>query len=328
VDGIFAQSNYGIVTKMGFWMVPEPEAYRSGQITVYGYEDLIPLVDTLNLVTNSGLTNGMNALGSPLLSARDPGDSELARLLNTTGGPDPAAMERYARANNVPYWSCKLDFYGPEEVIEAQWEYAQEKFKSEIHGADSEDNHPVYRIPLSDEQRVTLDAPGYPEKVSFGIPSLMRFGGIARSAWNPEPGTGHVFYSPVIPKNGEEIFKAQKVFNEAFIRMGVPRRGFASLPSLWYTRAAILLYGLPVRDDAEINAKTRETFRELVAIGHEHGWAEYRAPAPFMDEVMGAYDFNDSILLRLAEQLKDAIDPNGILAAGRGGIWPKHLRKV
>lgn len=25
-------------------------------------------------------------------------------------------------------------------------------------------------------------------------------------------------------------------------------------------------------------------------------------------------------------QLKDCIDPNGILAPGRGGIWPKNLR--
>jgi len=25
---------------------------------------------------------------------------------------------------------------------------------------------------------------------------------------------------------------------------------------------------------------------------------------------------------------KDAVDPNGILSAGRYGVWPKHLRKV
>ncbi len=27
IDGIFSQSNYGIVTKMGFWLMPQPEAY-------------------------------------------------------------------------------------------------------------------------------------------------------------------------------------------------------------------------------------------------------------------------------------------------------------
>ncbi|ENT7183939.1 hypothetical protein ACE66B_001161 [Campylobacter coli] len=27
VDGLFSQSNFGIVTKMGFWMMPKPEHY-------------------------------------------------------------------------------------------------------------------------------------------------------------------------------------------------------------------------------------------------------------------------------------------------------------
>ena len=30
---------------------------------------------------------------------------------------------------------------------------------------------------------------------------------------------------------------------------------------------------------------------------------------------------------RFNETLKDAIDPNGILAPGKSGIWPKRLRK-
>jgi len=33
------------------------------------------------------------------------------------------------------------------------------------------------------------------------------------------------------------------------------------------------------------------------------------------------------MLRRFNETLKDAIDPNGILAPGRGGIWPRHLRR-
>ena len=30
----------------------------------------------------------------------------------------------------------------------------------------------------------------------------------------------------------------------------------------------------------------------------------------------------------LHEKIKDAVDPNGILSAGRYGIWPKHLRNA
>jgi 4-cresol dehydrogenase (hydroxylating) len=40
------------------------------------------------------------------------------------------------------------------------------------------------------------------------------------------------------------------------------------------------------------------------------------------------YDFNDHAMLRLNERVKDALDPNGILAPGKQGIWPKALRNL
>jgi 4-cresol dehydrogenase (hydroxylating) len=46
-----------------------------------------------------------------------------------------------------------------------------------------------------------------------------------------------------------------------------------------------------------------------------------------VDFVMDAYSFNNHALRRFCETLKDAVDPNGIIAAGRGGIWPRHLRE-
>ncbi len=39
------------------------------------------------------------------------------------------------------------------------------------------------------------------------------------------------------------------------------------------------------------------------------------------------YSFNNNILLRFQERLKDVIDPHGIMAPGRGGIWPKRYRE-
>ena len=68
VDGIFSQSNFGVVTKMGFWLNPLPDAYLSGSVTVPKYQDLVPLVDIMNYLENSGITNGMPQLGSPVSS--------------------------------------------------------------------------------------------------------------------------------------------------------------------------------------------------------------------------------------------------------------------
>ncbi|TAI60313.1 chain B, Stru [Bradyrhizobium sp. Leo170] len=65
----------------------------------------------------------------------------------------------------------------------------------------------------------------------------------------------------------------------------------------------------------------------LVDIGAQNGWGEYRAAPALQDFIMDRYSFGDHALRRFCEQLKDAVDPNGILAAGRYGIWPKHIRK-
>ena len=83
-----------------------------------------------------------------------------------------------------------------------------------------------------------------------------------------------------------------------------------------------------VMHDVAINQRTREVFKRLVKVAAEHGWGEYRTHTAFMDDFAGAYSFNDHSLRKLHEKIKDAVDPNGILSAGRYGIWPKHLRKA
>src|SRR5215472_5819229 len=47
MDGIFSQSNFGIVTKMGFWRYPEPEVCLVGRVRVPRHDDVIPFVDIL-----------------------------------------------------------------------------------------------------------------------------------------------------------------------------------------------------------------------------------------------------------------------------------------
>src|SRR5579872_5976494 len=66
VDGIFSQSNFGVVTKMGFWLYPEPEAFLSGNVTVARHDDLFPLVDTLSYLMNSNIVQGTTRVASPL----------------------------------------------------------------------------------------------------------------------------------------------------------------------------------------------------------------------------------------------------------------------
>ena len=324
VDGMFSQTTLGVVTKMGFWLMPQPEAYLAGTVRVFRREDLIPLVEIMTRLENQGIYGGMPFMGSTLLGGLNPADTiktpppaEVTAILARPGEPDWAALERFGRDKGTGFWGCKFQFYGPPEVIEAQWKYAKSQLAA-IPDATFEDNE-RYRLPLSDEDMKRA------HKTTFGIPNLAIFFIGARSDSNPVPTEGHMWFSPIIPRTGEAVFEAQKVFGDAARELGLPMSPL-QLPSTYWRRAFIFIFGFPITHDPAVNKKNRAAFETMVKVCAEHGWGEYRTAPAFSDAVMNSYSFNNHALRRFHETVKDAVDPNGILSAGHYGVWPKHLR--
>jgi (+)-pinoresinol hydroxylase len=325
IDGMFSQSNFGVVTKMGFWLMPQPDAYLSGTVTVPKHSDLSQMIDILNWLENTKCTTGMPFLGSPLLSrggpfgpAGPPPDAELSGLLAKPVEGNWDALDEYAQRKGIGFFSCQLSFYGAAAANEANWEFAKEKF-SAIPSAKFIDGE-SYKIPLTPEQQEKVHKP------QFGIPSLAMFSIGARSESNPNPGNGHVWFSPIIPRTGEAIFEANRVFTQAAKELDLPVPLF-SLPTCYWERGFIYLFGFPITHDIETNRKNRAAFKKIVQVAAAHGWGEYRTAPAYQGDVMATYSFNNHALLRFHETVKDAVDPNGILSAGRYGIWPRHLRQ-
>jgi (+)-pinoresinol hydroxylase len=318
IDGLFAQGNVGIVTKMGFHLLPAPEAYQTSAVSVPKRRDLIPLVKIVNELEYSGAI-GMPQYGSPL-GGFGPPNPALAALLNRPANPSDEELDQYAAQQNRPYWRCELQWYGPASVIATQMEHAKARLRT-IPGATFTDG-PLLQFPLTAEQ---LDRV---HKVAIGVPNMAIFSIGARSPLNPSPSDGHLWFSPVIPKSGEAILEAQRVFMDVFRQMGMPSLTTPfSTPATWMHRAFVFIMGFPVyRNNSAQNKRTRDVFERLIKVAAEHGWGEYRTPPAFQDAVMSTYNFNNNALLRVHETIKDALDPNGIIAAGRAGIWPKHLR--
>jgi 4-cresol dehydrogenase (hydroxylating) len=322
VDGLFRQSNMGVVTKMGFWLMPRPQAYLSGTAAVYRSADIVALIDTLNLLENEQVVNGSTSVGNPIVGGPGATDADIAALLRRPGGATPEALEALAVAKRIPYWTCTVPIYGPEKVVRAKMDYARETFAAIAGSTFTETD--LLRIPLAPEQLERA------HKVDFGVPNLATFSIGARSAFNPNPTNGHLWFSPIVPRSGEAILEFQRFYAENLQNVtGGENLGFLGPIALTnWERSLVLMIMFPISHDPKQNRKIRDAFRRWVRLAGERGWGEYRTAPAFMDDVADTYSFNNGALRRLHETIKDALDPKGILSAGRYGVWPKHLRKA
>lgn len=315
VAPMFGQGNFGIVTKAGFYLLPEPEAARSDHISVPRHEDVHQFLDIMSTLVADFTIDTSWSLTSPLLTSQDP---EIKAAVMRSGGEPSAELDRLGREKGLGYWGTRVYFNGAPEVIDAKWEYVKRRV-SAIPGAKFRAGNYFHFPKDYDNVKEGMDGDHF-AKEAVDIPSLSIFTGTGASRSH-----GHIFFSPIIAMSGEELLRARKVFKKAYKDLGIEHYnqvgGWA-----WFRCNLILLYVQAITDDAEHNAKIRKNVKHLVKVAADNGWGEYRTAPVFMDDVMAAYSFNNHALLRYHETIKDALDPNGILAPGRSGIWPKHLR--
>jgi 4-cresol dehydrogenase (hydroxylating) len=329
-SGLFGQGNFGIVTKMGFRLMPQPEHWRNGLVTVPKRRDLMPLVDTVNYITDSGLA-GEPWYGSPLFAlARD------AQFLAAANAFDEAALDRQAAAANLHSWQVELQFYGSEKTTLAQWEYAKELVERAVPGARFTDGESL-RVPLTEEQIEKTTGP-YPtnmrRNVTQGVPGLGVWYMIGRSeqdpnAWNET----HIGLFSLIARSGEAVLQAQKDFADIAQRIGTPNLfpNALATPVNWYPFAFIMGNGFGMsmgETSPEGKKRAVARLRQVLKENAARGYGDYRAPPMLQDDVADQYSFNDFVLRRFHETLKDAIDPNGVLSPGRGGVWPAAHRSL
>ena len=122
-DQVFVQSNFGIVTKMGLWLMPEPESLMGIDVEFDRPEDLKAMVDTLGPLRREGLLQQSPSIGNWLRAA-----AVLTRRTDWTDKPgalDDSVIDAIRQRFDIGWWGVSLRLYGREEVnrvgLQACW---------------------------------------------------------------------------------------------------------------------------------------------------------------------------------------------------------------
>ncbi|KAH8899885.1 glycolate oxidase [Thozetella sp. PMI_491] len=307
IDGIFSQSNFGIVTKMGFHLMP-PVENQSYCFTFQKDDDFEQIVDIIRPLAQQRILGNIPQL------------RHVIQELNVTGrprsdfhgGPGPMTRDEVAAAaKELPLGECAWVFYGtqygPPESIASQLEVVKKAF-SQIPGSRfflPEDVPPTHYL----HSRALVCA---------GVPVLRELDWL-----NWVPNGAHLFFSPIAPTRGHDA----RVLHE-IIAAAHARHGFDLFPTLCVAGREMHYIANILYDRGDVDEKKRaiRLMREMIAACAARGFGEYRTHLLFADQVARTYSWGDQALMRFNETIKDALDPNGVLAPGRNGIWPQRFR--
>jgi len=308
VDTLFMQSNFGIVTKMGVWLMPRPEIYLPGNIDIKHDGDLAALIDVVRpLMINRTIHNYPiigNILGyASFVSTRD----------QWYQGKDPipeAVLQRISDETGIGRWSMRFALYGMEGVVNAHLAEITRAVQT-IPGATITTRR--YRGDIPHGEIHPMD------KTQAGIPGMEI---MSLTKWYGGEG-GHLGFSPITPLVGKDVAEQTKLARAIAEKHGHDYLCGIILAPRSATHVCEFIFDV---NDRDLTRRAYEASRELIVETAKRGYGEYRAHLDMMDLVADQYGFNDHAARRLNETLKDALDPNGILSPGKQGIWPRSLR--
>lgn len=296
LDDLFKQSNFGVVTKAGVWLVPRPETIVTGTIRCEGEGDVVPMIETLRPLLHSGVLQGVPMIvGTPNESPADEtGHGQFTR----------ANLRKVLRPGR---WNARIGLYGQETMVAAR-RAVLEQAVAALPGAELELRaYPGTAGPEEVEPR---------DYIAAGIPNQVLLERL-HAAFGPT--MGHMDFSPVLPFTGEAALRA-----EALVRTSLERAGLVGPFGLLLTGRSMVSASMIMFDtaDAEQVATARETVKAMYDRAAEWGCTAYRAHVSLVDHVAAKQDFNDHALAGVYSRLKHALDPEGILSPGNHGIWP------
>lgn len=334
LDGLFAQSNLGIVVKAGIWLMPAPEKfdfaafeYKAGPEKLGAFiDDLRELVMARAIRSHPHLANDFAMM---CILAQYPHE-----MLEGRRHLSDEAAARWRKEHGVAPWTFGCGLYGSAEEVHYQKRmirkvlrrYGMVQFIGAAVGDDWYGRVVRFAAPI-----VNRLMGKSPEFTDVMVPAIDLFRGIptddfVRQAYfkshkakpdvDVDPardGCGLVWIGPVVPFNSEHVMKVLALTKRIFDKHEFD---FFVEVIVESARSVIVLVGVFYDKQNPVDAERATAwYHEAREAYVAHGYPPYRATSMSMVHAM---DANPAAKAFLAS-LKQAVDPRNLIAPGRYG---------
>ena len=332
VDGLFTQSNMGIVTSLGLWLMPKTEALNHFLCVVQQHDDIAPIVDALRPLRLDGTLRSIVHIGNDLRVIS--GGTTFPRELAGGKVPLPEEVRQQLRAAaGVGAWTVSGALYGSNDQVAAARRAVRRALTPTRANVQFLDERKLDLAAMSARllgntgagkrlaAKVALGRSLF--EMNRGIPNgrflagayWRRRGGLpAGFPANANPALdrcGMLWVSPVLPMRGEDLLRVHALAVPIFRTHGFDL--FVTF-SMINERAlgGVLTVAYDADDPAEVE-RARLCYRQVFETMMNAGYIPYRVGLQSMADL----DNGDDGYWRMVGRIKAALDPANVIAPGR-----------
>ena len=299
LDGLFAQSNYGIVTRMGVWLLPRPPAVRTFHFMFPDDGDLEEIIELARPMKMSNFVPSLFRVCNDLYLCGSEGESPEYRMTNGKKSISDAGRRALQQKHGLGAWTLSGAFYGPSTAaIEPQIARVRDHFMKSGKARYIAHEDAAKIPPL----QVAINA-------FSGIPSL---GELGLLKWRP--GGGNTWFLPGTPMDGKIANEFQKLCRNIYEDHGLDYTVMNVCSARFARGLHVITFN---REDPDERARADACYRKMSEEVAKRGVFVGRAPLDYHDmhfaQTMPGFQ-------QACAAIKKALDPKGVIAPGRYGI--------